>query len=748
MSKQKIAILGGGVSAMTSAFYLTQQQNWQEKYDITVYQQGWRLGGKGASGRNAALGHRIEEHGLHVWFGAYVNSFKTIEAVYDQLARDPNEPLATWQEAFKPHSFVVLQEYVNDEWDTWSIDFPEIPGNPAEGSLDFHFWEVVQFVYVWLKKFIDDLEDKGKQLNKSSKVAVAEDDDEGLLTHFYEQIKDKTDDIRDDFAEFKDDLDDSLEHISDHIRLSSLQLGQFLQKRVDDKDLSNTKHHSALAFLLRKMKKWLVDEFDDLLEEQDEIRRVYICVDLGLAILTGLLDDKVYDKGFGVLNQYDFRQWLLKSGANDKFSVHSAPVRGFYDLVFGYEDGNFEKPNVEAGVACLAMLRIMLCYRGGVMWKMQAGMGDTIFSPIYQLLSQQGVKFEFFHQVTDLVPGKDLLQQDCIETIQMVQQVTLKNENQTYQPLVDVKSLDCWPSEPLLAQITPEQAALITEHEINLEAFWTTWPEVYQAAFNQPLPVKSLQRGVDFDQIIFGISVGGLPHVAKQLLEMDDKLKLTSEKVQTVATQAFQLWLDLPLEGLGWTDIPDSGQEPILSGFSEPFDTWASMDQLICRETWTPELEPKNVAYFCSALPMAHYPPQSESGFAKSCTLTVKDNAMFKLKHQMFELWPLVAGEGEFEWQHLIDPQNCIGEARFDSQYWRANVDPSERYVLSVKGSSEFRLATDETIFTNLYLTGDWIKTGVNAGCVEAAVMAGMATSRAISGYPVQISGEHGFDPD
>ena len=156
MSKQKIAILGGGVSAMTSAFYLTQQKNWQEKYDITVYQQGWRLGGKGASGRNAALGQRIEEHGLHVWFGAYVNSFKTIEAVYDQLARDPNEPLATWQEAFKPHSFVVLQEYVNDEWDTWSIDFPEIPGNPAEGSLDFHFWEVVQFVYVWLKKFIDD----------------------------------------------------------------------------------------------------------------------------------------------------------------------------------------------------------------------------------------------------------------------------------------------------------------------------------------------------------------------------------------------------------------------------------------------------------------------------------------------------------------------------------------------------------------------------------------------------------------
>jgi hypothetical protein len=44
-----------------------------------------------------------------------------------------------------------------------------------------------------------------------------------------------------------------------------------------------------------------------------------------------------------------------------------------------------------------------------------------------------------------------------------------------------------------------------------------------------------------------------------------------------------------------------------------------------------------------------------------------------------------------------------------------------------------------------LFLTGDWIKTGLNAGCVEAAAMAGMQASRAISGYPVVIKGESGF---
>jgi len=45
-NKKKIAILGGGVSAMTAACYLTEKTNWQQDYDITVYQMGWRLGAR------------------------------------------------------------------------------------------------------------------------------------------------------------------------------------------------------------------------------------------------------------------------------------------------------------------------------------------------------------------------------------------------------------------------------------------------------------------------------------------------------------------------------------------------------------------------------------------------------------------------------------------------------------------------------------------------------------------------------
>ncbi len=98
---KKIAILGGGVSSMTTAFCLTDQPGWQNNFDITVYQMGWRLGGNGASGRNAKYGQRIEEHGLHIWFGFYESAFAIMQKAYGLLNRPPGAPLRTWQDAFK-----------------------------------------------------------------------------------------------------------------------------------------------------------------------------------------------------------------------------------------------------------------------------------------------------------------------------------------------------------------------------------------------------------------------------------------------------------------------------------------------------------------------------------------------------------------------------------------------------------------------------------------------------------------------
>lgn len=57
--RESIVIIGGGMSALTAAFELTSLPEWQRRYDITLYQMGHRLGGKGASGRNHKRFDRI-----------------------------------------------------------------------------------------------------------------------------------------------------------------------------------------------------------------------------------------------------------------------------------------------------------------------------------------------------------------------------------------------------------------------------------------------------------------------------------------------------------------------------------------------------------------------------------------------------------------------------------------------------------------------------------------------------------------
>ena len=84
-SRGAVAILGGGMGALTTAFELSEG-DWTDRFErITVYQRGWRLGGKGASSRGAH--GRIEEHGLHVLLGYYDQTFDVMRRCYEELDR-------------------------------------------------------------------------------------------------------------------------------------------------------------------------------------------------------------------------------------------------------------------------------------------------------------------------------------------------------------------------------------------------------------------------------------------------------------------------------------------------------------------------------------------------------------------------------------------------------------------------------------------------------------------------------------
>ncbi|MGE0825465.1 MAG: FAD-dependent oxidoreductase [Candidatus Binatia bacterium] len=204
--------------------------------------------------------------------------------------------------------------------------------------------------------------------------------------------------------------------------------------------------------------------------------------------------------------------------------------------------------------------------------------------------------------------------------------------------------------------------------------------------------------------------------------------------VKSIQTQAFQVWLSESMQELGW-QYPGVD----LAGYVLPCEGWADMPQLIRAETWPPEQQPKAIAYFCGAMLTPEGPLNpADPQFPIAQTEQVKTASVRFLRQNVGQLWPkALDANGRFRWELLIDAGKAEGEMRFASQFWRANVDPSERYVLAVPESDQYRLkAHDEAGYDNLYLTGDWIDCGFNVGCVEAAVMAGLQAASAITGDP------------
>ncbi len=107
-------------------------------------------------------------------------------------------------------------------------------------------------------------------------------------------------------------------------------------------------------------------------------------------------------------------------------------------------------------------------------------------------------------------------------------------------------------------------------------------------------------------------------------------------------------------------------------------------------------------------------------------------------------LWPRSSNQcAEFDWGLLV---NCTGEKdAFDSQFFCANIDPTERYVLSLPGTAQYRLTSGNSMFENLFLAGDWTFTDINIGCIEAAVISGKMASQAICGEPDHIYASFGY---
>jgi uncharacterized protein with NAD-binding domain and iron-sulfur cluster len=196
----------------------------------------------------------------------------------------------------------------------------------------------------------------------------------------------------------------------------------------------------------------------------------------------------------------------------------------------------------------------------------------------------------------------------------------------------------------------------------------------------------------------------------------------------------FQIWLRPDEPSLGWERAGVT-----ISGHVSPFETWASMPQTLWAEDWPEDDRPGTVAYFCNALDAA-WPVDRADGaddrYRARHHARVRDHAVTFLNGPVARLLPEAVGADGFAWPMLCGANGSRDASAFDSQFWTANVDPSDRYVQSLPGTDRYRLRPDESGYDNLVLAGDWTDSGLNAGCIEAAVLSGFQAANALLGRP------------
>lgn len=670
--KTKIAIVGGGPAGLVTAFELDS-----ELYDITIYQTGFRVGGKGTSGYGTWRDHpevrRIEEHGLHILFGFYDTVFTIMRACYEQLARPAGHPLRTFTDAFRGRDFGTVMFRFRSRWARRNVHFPTNglePGGAQKLPTDH------------TRKIVTD---------------VAANLIGGTLWPSYHPERS---------AIWLRWLAKVLGWIG--YALLSLVIGLFT--------LLPGLSMGALRFWQKRLRWWV----KPLVNLSRRLTLLWLSLDYFSGLAVGLIRGGLFPNGpFTALNDRDFRDWLKEQDVADE-TLYSPLVSLIYHAAFSYEDGEPHKPSIAAGAALDLILRSMLSYRGHAYYQMNAGMGEVVFAPLYQVLKDRGVKFRFFHTLEALRLSDD---RQRIKSMDMSVQVPLVEGREEYDPLVVVKGVETFPSEPLYEQLADRTTR-------QYESIYDCFPKSERL---------SLSAGKDFDQVVLATPIATLPHVAEELIRADATWKAAVDSGRSVQTISLQVWYNKPHSDLGLRDPEPSDPYTLLSMYWKPMSTWVTMDQTLPREIWPQGMEPSAVSYFTGTQPGPTYaPPPGPDGRAflleeqAKGRMLVEDYVNYFLAEDVLPGLENPLAPPSPNWSLLHAPDSVSGKQRLDYQYFQSNVEPSARVTLALPGSINKRLKADESGFENLTVAGDWIDNGVHLACMEGAFSSGRLAAAAL----------------
>jgi uncharacterized protein with NAD-binding domain and iron-sulfur cluster len=672
-----IVVVGGGLAGLAAAFELTKPGLCPGK-NVVVYQMGWRLGGKCASGRDDE--GRIIEHGLHIWFGYYENAFRLLQGVYGELVRLRLDENADWRAAIEPQKFTPIGteggEFVPLNWSPSE-------GIPGDGSSLSLFGSIIGVLRL-LRVVHDALAENQRLTSSEHCISVPGEAPVDALADDVEQIT----------------LRAGLDLGIDWLNLIQGEFNSTLELE------SAANYFNALADEVQTHQD---TEADRLLGELYDLAGAFIAGVITQVIIKGAeLSD---------LDRLDFREWLVLQGADYASAYHSPIVKALYDTMFQYPDGLTSSPSYGAGTAANIVLRLLGTYKGSAVWKPKRSLGEALVVPLYRVLQARGVKFEFFHKLMQIELTED---KTSVARLHFVRQVNIRAGG--YEPTI--KSGTRWPLTPKWDRI--ENGVDLRDRGIDLESRWC----------DQQTSSLTLVQGEDFSDLVLAIPLGAFKHFSgkrgpcDELIRASPRFRALAGNIPLVPSFSVQLWCARTLLQLGWTGPP-----PTMVSGEPALQIWADMSQILSEEDWGSE-RPLSLHYFCNV-----FDSSSSRVNAISERQRVRELALDWLEKEALKLWPL-AGGGRFNWNVLFDRNAGYQKARVDPQVFTANVDPCACCVSSAAGTTRWRLKAGEPGFAHLVLAGAWTDTGLNTECIEAAVMSGMQASRALCGSPDRVFGE------
>jgi uncharacterized protein with NAD-binding domain and iron-sulfur cluster len=696
-TKTKVAILGGGPAGLAAAFSLTATKELRDRYDVTIYQAGWRVGGKCGQGRRGPA-NRIEINGTHYLFGAYDAAFALAREIFEELAEAGDDRFGSFDSQFLPCNVIALKEFFNGNWETWAI---KVPGNgkpPGTASELPSLGNTIHTVLGWV---IDHGSAKGNADLLATGAPV--DVPNANAPHDW-------------WHRVGDFLGRELRSLEHHVGLELLHIARELAEKLED-ELHNPGVRNAIVWLLSHFRSWAWSLLGDLSQRSIDARRFWQLIDIATTVLIGMIEDDVLAPGgFDRIDQYDFREWLTKWGAS-KSTVWSSPITTWYNAIAAYATGDIDSPNMSAGMGLRGMLRLGLTYKGAFSFQLSYEVGDSIIAPMYQVLKNRGVQFLYFHRARDLTPSAD---GTTIDSITVEQQVTLKSgDPASYEPFMKLPNgRPVWPDAFLADQVNDPPTC-----EPDLLSFYT--PHVGKSF--------ELRRGEHFDTVVYALPVATTRWYCSKLIGQKQPWRDMVDNLGTTETQSLRLWLRPTVEQMGWT----YGQA-VLSGYYQPLATWENAAQLVAAETWPKDRTPGGIATLFGAFGGAptQYPGPEDSGYPAQRQTLAGQHAVRFCRSFVGPLWPSAAHPSNpvgLDWEELVALDDGIrGESRLATQSSRANVGPVEAYTQIHKGTLKYRLRADESGYANLLLAGDWVRNGYELGSVEGAILAGQQAASAV----------------